>query len=126
MAETPVRILVGDEEPLVRRFVGDALRDGGYDVEAVGGETEFLRLSRERPFGLLILDYLLALRSGFEGILSARDRDAALPVILMAAGGPGRRVEPVAFTCRVRLLRKPFGARDLREAVERALRGPGY
>jgi hypothetical protein len=37
---------------------------------------------------------------------------------------PGIVVGSGAFTYRVELLRKPFGLRDLREAVERAVRRP--
>ncbi len=120
--DRPSRVLVGDEEPLVCEFVREALRLSGYDVEVSHDEAEILKRSRDRAFGLLILDFNLASRSGFRGIISLRERVPDVPIILMAAAAGGHaEAEPFAFTYRVQLLRKPFGARSLRDAVDRAM-----
>lgn len=125
--DPPVRILVGDEEPLVCTLVKEALGPPGFQVEVCHDEADLLRRCRERAFSLLIVDFALACGSGFRGIIALRERDAGVPIILMASGARARsRVDPLAFTYRVQLLRKPFGVRNLRDAVERAIPGEGY
>jgi DNA-binding response OmpR family regulator len=113
------RILLGEEEPLVRTFILEALRHSGFLVEAGRDEAELLLRMHGEDFSLLILDYELARRSAFAGITSLRERTPAVPIILMAAGP----VETIAYTYRVHLLRKPFGAKGLRDAVDRAMPG---
>jgi len=121
----PCRVLVAEDEPTVRRLVHECLTLAGYDVE----ESEDGRdaLSRYRPgaFDLVILDSMLARRSGLEVVVQLRNSGDAVPIILTSASAAGMgRVEPFAFTYRIELLRKPFGVRDLRAAVERATRRP--
>ena len=60
------RILVVDDDRLIREFVCDALRDEGFDVEAVASGPEALdTLAKRSPFDLLLTD--LSMR-GMDGI----------------------------------------------------------
>lgn len=119
------RILVAEDEPMVRRLVRECLTLAGYEVELSEDGRDALGRYRPGSFDLLILDSMLVRRSGLEVVAQLRNAGDGVPIILTSASATGMgRVEPFAFTYRVELLRKPFGVRDLREAVERATRRP--
>ena len=123
--QSPVRILVLDDESQICGLVRDVLQPSGYDIDVSHDGREFLERYHSGDYSLLILDTLLVHASGLEVVMKLRDRGDSVPIILML--GPRRepdRVETFAFTYRVDLLRKPFGIGDLRAAVSRALREP--
>ena len=116
------RILVGDDETQIRSLVRDVLRSAGYEIEITKDGGELLQRYAPGAYSLVILDIILERTSGMEVVTRLRDRGDDVPIILMS-GSPRdpARVEPFAFAYHVDLLRKPFGARELRAAVERAL-----
>jgi DNA-binding response OmpR family regulator len=118
----PVRILVGDDESQICGLVRDVLRPGGYAVDFIHNGRELLEICGRGGYSLLILDAVLQQTSAMEIVTKIRDRGDRVPIILMS-GPPHKddRLEPFAFTYRVDVLRKPFGVRDLRVAVDRAL-----
>jgi DNA-binding response OmpR family regulator len=127
MAVSPslLRILVADDEPVVGRLVKESLSLSGYDVDLSPGGWDALTRYHPGDYDLLIRDSKLARRSGLEVVAQIRNGGDGVPIILTSASAAGSgRVEPFAFTYHVELLRKPFGLRDLREAVERAVRRP--
>ncbi len=120
------RILVAEDDPRVRRLIRECLVLAGYEVEVSEDGRDALGRYRPGTYDLLILDSMLARRSGLELVAQIRNAGDPVPIILTSASAPGMgRVEPFAFTYRVELLRKPFGIRDFRAAVERATRRPG-
>ncbi|MGZ3420539.1 MAG: response regulator, partial [Polyangiales bacterium] len=105
---------------VVRRAVAERLEDEGYDVGAVGtldGAREFVTAAMP---DLLVLDLLLADRSGAELLaeLSCRG-DAPATVILSASPA----ATEVARRYRLPSLRKPFELDALTRAVREATRG---
>lgn len=124
-ARTSVRILIADDEPAVGRLVVKALGREGYAVDVAQDGREALSRYHPGEYDLLILDSMLTRRSGLEVVARLRNAGDGIPIILTSAAAAGAgRVEPFAFTYRVELLRKPFGVRELREAVDRAIRRP--
>jgi DNA-binding response OmpR family regulator len=124
-AAAPRRILVADDEPTIRRLFKESLTFAGYRVELSENGREALNLYRTGAYDLLILDVALSKKTGLEVVVKLRNSGDPVPIILTAGGEAGEgRVEPFAFTYRVELLRKPFGLRDLRAAVERATGRP--
>ena len=127
MPGTPsvLRVLVADDEPAVSRLVKESLTLAGFSVDLSEDGRDALARYRPGCYDLLILDSMLARRSGLEVVVQLRNSGDGVPIILTSASAAGMgRVEPFAFTYRVELLRKPFGLRDLRAAVERATRRP--
>jgi DNA-binding response OmpR family regulator len=121
----PCRILVAEDEPLVGRVFRESLVLSGYAVDLSEDGRDALCRYRPGSYDLLILDSKLARRSGLEVVVQLRDAGDPIPIILTSAAAAGMgRMEPFAFTYRVELLRKPFGVRDLRRAVDRAIGPP--
>lgn len=115
------RVLVADDEPLLLRLVRDILKSA-YEVRATESGREALQLHRESRYDALILDSSLSSLSGVEIVTRVRDRGDRVPIILMTSEPPGAgRLDPFAFAYRVNILRKPFGVRDLQDALDRAV-----
>jgi CheY-like chemotaxis protein len=121
-AHEPVpRILVIQNEEQVRKVVGDALSDRGYDIiEAKTGE-EGIRLAHEQPVSLVLLDLRLPELDGFEalGRLRATMR-RKLPVVAIgsAVSADLRRIPAAGFDA---FQTKPIEIDDLVATVERLL-----
>ncbi|MFJ7153993.1 two-component system response regulator CseB [Streptomyces sp. NPDC101118] len=84
----PVRVLLVEDDDLMRRSFGVALERYGYEVQAAADGLTGLELFREHPFDLLVLDVMLP---GLDGIgLCRRVRETSLvPVLMMSARGDG-------------------------------------
>ena len=115
------RVLVADDEPLVRQVVCDILRSG-YAIETAESGHDVLRLYHEGQYDLLILDSGMRSLSGMEVVTRVREGGDRIPIILMTGAPEGvPKVGSFAFTYRIRLLRKPFGVQELRTAVDEAV-----
>lgn len=87
-APRPVRVLLVEDDDLMRRSFTVALERYGYEMKAAADGLAGLELFRDEPFDLLILDVLLP---GLDGIgLCRRVRETSLvPVLMMSARGDG-------------------------------------
>jgi len=123
------RVLVVDDEPMVREVVGRYLAREGYQVsEASDGPGALAAVDAFHP-DLVVLDVMLPGRSGFEVLRTLRSRgDAAPPIILLTA-----RVEESDRVLGLELgaddyVVKPFSPRELvarvRTVLRRAKRAP--
>jgi DNA-binding NtrC family response regulator len=77
--------LLVDDEPKIRRALGDALREDGHEVTATGSPHEALQLLGQRPFDLLVIDNVMPELGGLDTIREvARTIDVGeRPQILM-------------------------------------------
>lgn len=84
----PVRVLLVEDDGLMRRSFTIALERYGYEMAAAADGLAGLELFREESFDLLILDVMLP---GLDGIgLCRRVRETSLvPVLMMSARGDG-------------------------------------
>nr|WP_324611378.1 two-component system response regulator CseB [Streptomyces sp. NRRL F-5755] len=84
----PVRVLLVEDDDLMRRSFAVALERYGYEVKAAADGLTGLELFRDESFDLLILDVMLP---GLDGIgLCRRIRETSLvPVLMMSARGDG-------------------------------------
>jgi two-component system KDP operon response regulator KdpE len=78
MSANPLRVLVADDDPAMRRSLCVALRAGGYVVEEVRDGEQAVRLFRERPCDLVLLDVNMP---GVGGIEACRRIRAAVPSV---------------------------------------------
>ena len=119
----PLRILVADDEPLVATMIEEALRVSGHRVDVAASGNEALRSWHEAEYDLIILDAVMGRQSGVEVASRIREDGSDIPIVLMSSGSAGGdRLDPLAYTLRVEVLRKPFGAKDLAQTVWRAVR----
>ncbi len=119
-----LRILLVDDDALVRDFLAESLGEQGFTVlRASGGPGALSLLSAgERP-AVLVTDYEMPEMNGLALIDAARDRAALrrLPTILLTGNleeGLDRRLaDRVAADPLMRVLRKPVTAEELAAAL---------
>jgi CheY-like chemotaxis protein len=114
VAETRRRVLLVEDEALVRMTTADALGDLGFDVIEAGTATDALE-RLEPPPDLLFTDLGLPDMDGIELIARIREQLPDIPVVVAS----GRTEAPDTDMV---YLRKPYDGHDLRAAVGAAMR----
>ncbi len=125
-----VRILIIDDEELVRATVSAMLEESGYEVLEAGDGKEALRLLRKASLrereeeggmpGLVITDMNMPERDGTQIIVDLRRLHPELRII--AISGSGRDLLNMATTLGAdRILQKPFELEQLLETVRAVL-----
>ncbi|HXY81756.1 MAG TPA: response regulator [Gaiellaceae bacterium] len=115
------RIVVVDDDPIVRRLLRTTLPSESFDVlEASNGDAA-LRLVDGADASLVVLDWHLPGRTGDDVLAESKRRAPALPVLVLTAEqDPGERDRAVQLGADV-FLTKPFSPSELLEAIERLL-----
>ncbi len=115
-------ILLVDDEPVVCRVLGDALRQAGYHIEvAANGKTALERLSQP-GIDLILLDLQLTDSDGVVMMKQVRQTWVRLPVIILTAHGSlASAIEAVRCGVADYIL-KPVSIEELRIRVADALR----
>jgi DNA-binding NtrC family response regulator len=116
------RILVVDDESVVRELTVELLRRSGYKPHGVPSARLALELLDQEPFDLLVSDVVMPEMTGVELLYELRARKHDLPVVLMTGGSqdPERTSNAVKVGA-TSLLYKPFSHEELRDVVMSAL-----
>jgi two-component system, cell cycle sensor histidine kinase and response regulator CckA len=116
------RVLVADDEPIVRKITERMLRHLGYDVVGVSDGEEALRAFEEQPeaFDLVVLDVMMPKLTGPDALLQMLAIRPELKAIFVSgyAGAPTELPENGAAPP-LRTLQKPFTALQLEEEIRR-------
>ena len=113
------RILVIDDDPLLRRLTARLLSAEGLEVASASGGEEGLKKLEESPFDALICDLLMPGLSGLDVVRAIRrdPRRARLPILLLTGQGH-REDRDAAMAAGADLyMTKPFSSFELREAL---------
>ena len=123
------RVLLVEDEPLVRKLLEQLLSRAGYQVSSSSDPIEALALAeRERAFDVLVSDVVMAGMTGPE--LAARIESAcgAVPTIFMSGHTEDEFIRSGALRAHQRYMPKPFTPSELlakvRELVDE--RGGGH
>lgn len=107
------RILLVEDDLSLRMSLRASLRAEGYEVVAVASAEEAEQAVDEERFHLVVLDWMLPGRSGFEQLQRWRAAGHALPVVLLTARGAVRdRVDGLRGGADDYLV-KPFATEEL-------------
>jgi len=81
------RILLADDDPILRATAGAYLADEGHLVSEACDGADALQLLAREPFDLLIVDMLMPDTDGLEVIMQVRRTDQQLPILAISSGG---------------------------------------
>jgi two-component system OmpR family response regulator len=115
-------LLVVDDELFLREAVATSLRFLGFEVTAAENGTDALRLARNRPFDLLILDVMLPDVDGFEIVRRLRRDGNQVPVIFLTAKDTQDDKVTGLTIGGDDYMTKPFGLEELAARVRTVLR----
>jgi two-component system, OmpR family, response regulator RegX3 len=79
------RILVVEDDRAISDAVDYALREAGYDVDAVGDGDVALERARDRSYDLMVLDLLLPGQRGIDVCRTLRAEQNDLPIVMLTA-----------------------------------------
>jgi DNA-binding NtrC family response regulator len=119
------RILVIDDEALVRRTLRAALERAGHEVLEAKDGKEAIQHQRQTPVDLAVTDILMPDSEGLQCIRELRGLDPQIRVIAMSGGGQIKAADVLDMARRFganRTFAKPFDVPQLLLAVQAELR----
>jgi DNA-binding response OmpR family regulator len=120
VADAVCRILVVEDEPLIRQLLSTALGDRGHKVETCTNGAEGLEALKSGRFEVLITDFHMPKMTGIQLIEKLRASKTKIATILMSSN----TLDELALTGKdlegIHFLRKPFGINELYAVVQRA------
>jgi two-component system, response regulator PdtaR len=115
------RVVIAEDEALIRMDLAEMLQEEGYDVVAEAGDGEAaVKLAQEHRPDLVILDVKMPVLDG----ISAAERIAeerVAPVLILTAFSQRELVERAREARAMAYLVKPFSKSDLVPAIEMAV-----
>lgn len=117
------RILIIDDDDLLRGVLSKALVHGGHHVVQAADGRQGVDLARVTPVDIVITDLIMPVQEGVETIVTLRREMPALPIIAMSGGAShsGLYLEIAEKIGARRVLGKPFTPKQLLEAVDEVL-----
>jgi two-component system, OmpR family, KDP operon response regulator KdpE len=121
MSAAPLRVLVVDDEPPIRKLLRMGLTAQGYQVmEAPNGKTA-LELVAQNP-DLVILDLGLPDVQGLELLRTIRARNEQVPIVVLSSRGDEAAKVAALDLGADDYVTKPFGTEELLARMRAALR----
>jgi len=115
------RILIVDDEKLIRWGLAQGLEQAGYNVEQATTANEAIDATARDMPDLVLLDYKLPDRPGTDVLRAVRKLSPRTPVVMITAhasiGGAVEAMKEGAYD----YIGKPFEMEDLVQTVQRAL-----
>jgi len=120
-ADNANRVLVVDDEPMIREVLCEYLGRDGFDVvEAGDGDEAIAVVERERP-ALVLLDLMLPKRNGLEVLRHIRSSSNTPVILITARGDEADRVTGLELGADDYVV-KPFSPREVAARVRSVLR----
>jgi two-component system, OmpR family, KDP operon response regulator KdpE len=121
MTATPVKVLVIDDEPPIRKLLRMGLGTQGYDIlDAPNGRTA-LELMSQKP-DVIILDLGLPDIQGHDLLQQLRARDERVPIVVLSSRGDEAGKVQALDLGADDYVTKPFGMDELLARMRAALR----
>ena len=121
MSAPPIKVLVVDDEPPIRKLLRMGLTTQGYEILEAPNGTIALELLSEHP-ALIILDLGLPDIQGHELLRMIRGRNDSVPIVVLSSrGDEAGKVQALDFGADD-YLTKPFGMDELLARMRAALR----
>ena len=117
-----LRVLVIDDEALIRWSIVETLTDLGYSVVEAGDGNSALRTldDASKPIDVILLDYRLPDSDSLTLLSTIRRRAPTSQVIMMTAYGTPDVTKGALDLGAWRVMNKPFDMREMASAVQQA------
>jgi DNA-binding NtrC family response regulator len=117
------RILVADDEDVIRETIADVLTKAGALAVMAGDGNEATAMIRAQHFDLVLSDIKMPNRNGYEVFAAAREANEHCPVILITGFGydPNHAIVRASKEGLAGVLFKPFKVEQLLDEIRHAL-----
>src|SRR5574338_412712 len=117
-----MKILVVEDEKKVSSFIKRGLEEEKYEVDtAVDGE-EGLKMALERPYDLIVLDWMLPKKDGLTMLKELRAQKTMTPVLMLTAKDSVEDIVAGLYSGSDDYLTKPFAFAELLARVRALVR----
>ncbi len=113
-----MKILVVEDDPMLRDGLVDLLSGAGHEVDAVADGAAGARQGREQSYDLVVLDLMLPQLDGIEVCRRLRTVRPMLPILMLTARGAEEDKVKGLRAGADDYVTKPFGAKELLARVE--------
>jgi AmiR/NasT family two-component response regulator len=119
--ESPRRVVVAEDEPLIRLDIVEMLQSEGYEVVAEAGNGEqAVELAKEHRPDVVLMDVKMPVMDGITAAATLAEEHVA-PVVLLTAFSQRELVERAQEAGAMAYVVKPFTNADLIPAMEIAI-----
>ncbi len=117
---TRARILIVDDEPIVRHFLSEMLTTQGHEVETVDNATDAFKMIGSEGYSHILLDIKLPGMSGIElyKILKEKYQSVAKKVIFITGDTMGVDTRDFFSKTKARYISKPIDVQQLNKLIE--------
>lgn len=120
--EETVKVLVVEDEPLVREVLEVYLSSDGHEVVLAENGVDGLEKFEAGQFGLVLTDRAMPEMNGDQLALAIKERSPQTPVVLLTGFGDLMQGEGEKLPGVDMVLSKPFTMASLRDAIARSLK----
>lgn len=109
------KILLAEDEPVLRMLVSDTLEDEGYEIEVACDGEEALDHIKSQDYDLVILDHMMPKLTGLEVITEVRaiPQKRNLKILMLSAKSQYQEQEKVRLAGADEFMSKPFSPIEL-------------
>lgn len=111
------RILIADDEEVLRLLIVDTLEDEGYEIDTAEDGEEALQRFKEHSYDLIILDYMMPKMTGIEVVKEIR-KESSVNILMLTAKSQQRDIDELQQAGANYYMAKPFSPLKLIEVVE--------
>lgn len=112
-----MRILVVDDEAIIRHLLTDVLKDDQHQVVAVENGKEAVDKVKDSPFDLIFSDVHMPVLNGLEMVKKIRTIDKNI-IIVMMDSFPDLLSELAQEEGAITCIHKPFELKEIREVLK--------
>lgn len=117
------RILLAEDEEVLRMLVGDTLEDEDYIVDEAADGGEAMDLWQNQSYDLVIVDYMMPIFTGLEVIEKIRHAETKerTKILMLSAKNQSEEQKQILQAGADYFMAKPFSPMKLLELVEEIL-----
>ena len=118
------RILIIDDEPIIRDVLIETLEREGYETVTASGGKDGIKIHRENPADLIITDLIMPDQEGIETIMELRREFKDVRIIAMSGGGKigsDTYLQMAKTLGAIKSIAKPFNRKELLKTIQELL-----
>lgn len=113
-----MRILVADDDPIIRKLLLEVLTSDGHQVTVSENGLEALKQAQGQPFELVLMDVHMPIMNGLEALIAILKLHPQLTVAMMDSY-PDQLVRQAVGKGALTCIHKPFDLNEIRKVIEK-------